>query len=194
MFHQLSRLKGILPHRGFTLVEILVVVAIMAVVMTIGIPSIFRVIKKGPMAQAVSDVVDGCDKARGAAILDGIPTELIFDAVDGRFVLSVRTAPQWASSSNQEDGEIQVIGQGKAVSASGGFKATLHEDIVLREMFINQRDFLDSSVTESDDARIRFFPNGVCDEMNILLSYESTYMKIILDPVTGVTDVEKIRE
>lgn len=177
---------------GFTMIEILVVVAIMAIVLGIGIPSMFRVITKTPMAQAVSAFVEGCDKARGAAILDGVPSELIIDVEDGRLILSVRTAPQWTHTGSE--GEEGLVGGSKTLAGSGGFRTALSEDVVLRELFINQRDYLDASTTQTDDARIRFFPNGVCDEMNVLISLGSEFQKIMLDPVTGGTDVEKVKD
>ena len=46
-------------RRGFTLLEIMVVVAIMGLIMAMGVPSILSALKKDGMRKAVSDLQDG---------------------------------------------------------------------------------------------------------------------------------------
>src|SRR6188768_3288768 len=63
--------------RGFTLIEIMIVIAIMAIVMTIGVPSIYRAMRRDDLARAMNDTVEGCKTARDRAILQGVPYEFV---------------------------------------------------------------------------------------------------------------------
>jgi len=67
------------PHGAlaFTLIELMVVVAIMGIVMAIAIPSIYRQLNPESMQKAVTDVMEACSHARARAILSGQPTELV---------------------------------------------------------------------------------------------------------------------
>jgi len=76
---RLTRTRGG-KDSGFTLIEIMIVVGMIAIVMAFGIPSIVEAHKKGPMRQAVSDLMDGCHAARAHAIETGNTAELIINA------------------------------------------------------------------------------------------------------------------
>src|SRR5438874_2527738 len=56
-------------HRSaFTLVEIMVVIAIMGIVMTVAIPTLYHQLHPDSMRRAVTDVTEVCTEARGRAI------------------------------------------------------------------------------------------------------------------------------
>src|SRR6266487_2053222 len=81
---------------AFTLIEIMVVVAIMGLILATGIPSIYRIWKKEGMRQAVSDVVEVCSNARARAIFSGSQVEVVFHPLERRFEIGgggVSTAP-----------------------------------------------------------------------------------------------------
>jgi general secretion pathway protein H len=78
-----SRPSSIFSSRGFTLIEIMIVVGMIAIIMAFGIPSIVESHKKGPMRQAVSDLLDGCRETRAHAIRTGNSAELIINADGG---------------------------------------------------------------------------------------------------------------
>jgi prepilin-type N-terminal cleavage/methylation domain-containing protein len=61
------------PRRSpaFTLVELMIVVAIMGLVLAMGIPSMFRLAEQDSLREAVKGVVEACTDARAAAILSG---------------------------------------------------------------------------------------------------------------------------
>ncbi len=69
--------------RGFTLIEIMIVVALMALVMAIGIPAFTRAMHKEGMRKAVSDVLEACGEARAQAILNNAPAELVIHPLEG---------------------------------------------------------------------------------------------------------------
>jgi prepilin-type N-terminal cleavage/methylation domain-containing protein len=71
--------------RGFTLIEIMMVVAIIGLTLTMGIPSFVRVLKKEGMRKAESDLVEACQDARRAAIMNNQTTDLVLHPMDASF-------------------------------------------------------------------------------------------------------------
>src|SRR2546421_171491 len=71
--------------RAFTLIEIMVVVAIMGIVMTIAIPTVYQQLHPESMRKAVSDVMEACSHARARAILDGVQIDLVIRPADRQF-------------------------------------------------------------------------------------------------------------
>ena len=77
----------------------------------------------------------------------------------------------------------------KTFASSGGKSATLPEGVDFAMLDINLMDF-----SQSDVARVRFFPNGTCDEMTVVLHSAADWRKITLEFSTGlwhVSDVDK---
>ncbi len=71
--------------RAFTLIEVMIVVAILGLVLAMGVPSILRVLNKEGMRRAVSDLLDACKAARSEAIVKGVPVEMVFHPLDRTF-------------------------------------------------------------------------------------------------------------
>src|SRR5438046_5050138 len=88
--------------RAFTLIELMVVVAIMAIVMTIAIPTIYQQLHPESMRKAVSDVMEACSHARARAILEGVQTDLVIRPGDRQFEVVVgSSAPASAPEENR---------------------------------------------------------------------------------------------
>jgi len=75
--------------RAFTLIEVMVVVAIMAIVMTLAIPMIYQQLHPESMRKAVNDIMEACSHARARAILDGVQVDLVIRPADRQFDLAV---------------------------------------------------------------------------------------------------------
>jgi len=70
-------------HEAFTLIEMMIVVAIIGIVMAMGIPSIVHSLRKEGLRKAVSDLVEACNDARATAILSGNKSDLVIRPQDG---------------------------------------------------------------------------------------------------------------
>jgi prepilin-type N-terminal cleavage/methylation domain-containing protein len=92
--------------RAFTLFEIMIVIAIIGVVATIGMPSIVQGLKKEGMRKATSDIIEACSHARAAAIYSGQEAQLIIAPEKGTF--SVNGAS--FSSTLPENVHIEFMG------------------------------------------------------------------------------------
>lgn len=71
------------PKRGFTLIEIMIVVAILALVLATGVPAMFRAAEKDSMRAVVVGIVEACHFARAQAILTGTMKELVIRPREG---------------------------------------------------------------------------------------------------------------
>jgi prepilin-type N-terminal cleavage/methylation domain-containing protein len=70
-------------HAGaFTLIEIMMVVAIIGLTLTMGFPSFVRSLKKEGMGKAERDLVQACQEARRAAIMNNQTTYLVIRPLD----------------------------------------------------------------------------------------------------------------
>jgi len=158
---------------GFTLIEIMMVVAIIGLVMAMGVPAILSQIREGPLRKAVNDTLEICTAARAQAILHRQMTMVIFHPRTEQIALSGvadPTAPPLR------------VGQ-KAVNS-----AQYDSSVSIAMLDINLMDFGDSDV-----ARVRFYPNGTCDEMTLVLNAGDQWRKITLEPTTALPYVSSVK-
>ena len=154
---------------AFTLIEIMLVVAIMALIVSMGIPSIYRMWNKEGIRKAVEDVTDVCVNARARAILSGTMAEVVFHPQEKRFEVN-------------GSGDSPAALSGKAMSGQFG------GDISIEMLDINLLEY-----KGSDLARVRFFPNGTSDEMTLILqSSHNEWRKISLEITTGLATSEPV--
>jgi prepilin-type N-terminal cleavage/methylation domain-containing protein len=154
--------------RAFTLVEIMVVVAILGLVAAMGVPSMIKALQKDGMRKALSDVQDVCFSARQQAIFSRQRSSVLILPQEGTF------------SAEGAGGNLR---NGKVTSA------TLPNGIQFAMVDIYRRDY-----AQSEWARIFFYPDGTCDEAVLVLLGRGETEKITLDLTTGmpmVSDVDK---
>jgi prepilin-type N-terminal cleavage/methylation domain-containing protein len=140
------------PRRAFTLIEIMIVVAIIGLVAAMGVPSIFQALRKDGMRKAMSDVQQTLGDARTRAIVSGQTTEVVFQPL----------AKNIGSTALPDGVDIAML------------------DINL----------LDYGATE--EARVRFFPNGTCDELTLVLHSRDEWEKITLEFSTALASVSPV--
>jgi prepilin-type N-terminal cleavage/methylation domain-containing protein len=163
------------PSRGFTLIEIMIVISIVAIFMTVGIPSLMRGLEKDDLSRAIRDTIEGCKTARDRAILQGIPWVFI---VRENGQMDVHAAPQ----EDLRKGARSTAASSKAIPASpySGFPRQLGEDVMIQLIDVN---FI--SHMELPEARVRFFPNGTADEFTVVYNWKGRQRSVTIDIVTG---------
>ena len=154
---------------GFTLIELMGVIAIIGLVAAMGMPSIIHAVQKDGMRKALGDVQDVCFTARERAIF-------------GKQKTSVLIHPQ--------DGSFSVDGAAAGSSSHGKVAASTPPDSIKFAML----DIFRQDYVESDWARIFFYPDGTCDETVMVLMGRGESKKITLDYATGtpvISDVDR---
>jgi type II secretion system protein H len=158
--------KGFIANkmrRGFTLIEIMVVVAIMGLMAAMGVPAILKAVQKEGMRKALSDLTDVCASARAKAIFSNQKVAVVFHPADRTFA---------------------VQGGGAAGSAVLVSSSTLPNGVELAMLDVNQQDCLQLAW-----ANVWFFPNGTSDEMTVVLHDRGEWHKISLEFSTGIASV-----
>lgn len=178
---------------GFTLIEIMVAIAIVAILITIGIPFIRMAIDSPRgISGAVRLVEDACRDARAKAILDHASVDLVIRPGDRSFSISGAPAATDRSFSPDVSGnewrmEDRPTGKSTVkVEFKRPYPASLPTTIVIEGLGVNGEDW-----TEDAEARVRFYADGTSDAMSIVLrSDENERRNIWLEVVTGLPEVE----
>jgi Tfp pilus assembly major pilin PilA len=161
----------------------MIVVSIMGIVMTMGVPIVYKLWRKAPMRQAVKDIVEVCSHARARAILHGQPTAVVFhpkqnlvQLVDG----GSSSAPHPADPAGSD------VPLSAPAATGSGLSAQLPKEIIIETLDINMSGV---EFNDVESARVRFYPNGVSDEMRMILFDGRDRMGIELEITTGLASV-----
>jgi prepilin-type N-terminal cleavage/methylation domain-containing protein len=167
--------------RAFTLIEIMIVVGIMGIAMAMSVPIVYKVWRKAPMTQAVKDIVEVCSHARARAIMQGTMTEVIINPRENRLALAgAGSAPQ------PSPGQGGAAAVGAAGTAGSGLSAQLSDQIIIEMLDVNMSGI---EFNDAEQVKIRFYPNGISDEMRMLLFDGRQRMGIELEITTGLANV-----
>jgi len=161
----------------------MIVVALIGLFCTMAIPSIYSLAKKTGLRRAVSDLRDVCSNARARAIFTGQEVTVVFYPPQRRFGISGSSNP---GSGGDDSGASRPAAE---VAPGTEVNGIIPEDISLEMLDVNQSEYKDSDWT-----RVRFFPNGTCDELTIVyLTEEGEFRKLWLEPTTGLLNQGKMR-
>jgi len=162
--------------RGFTLIEIMITVSIMAIFMAIGVPAMFRAMERNQLARAIKDTIEGCKTARDRAILQGVPHAFVLRP-DGQ--MQIEKLPMEQQITHGAPGGS--AGQGELAGPYSGFPRQLGEDVIIQLIDVNFINHM-----EMPAARARFFPNGISDEFTVVFSWLGQQRSVTVDIVTGL--------
>jgi prepilin-type N-terminal cleavage/methylation domain-containing protein len=150
--------------RGFTLIELMVVVGIIGLLLALGAPTLYKFFHKEGFRKSVGDMMEACSTARARAILSQTTTELVFHPQQRSCETAGGTGGGWG---------------GWAASAK------FEDDVVIEMLDVNLSEY-----RQAEEARVRFFPNGTSDEMTLIVRVGTEWRKISLELTTGLASLE----
>lgn len=167
---------------GFTLMELLVTVSIVAILAAIGIPSLTETIKSNRITAQVNEFVLALNFARSEAIKRGVRVSLCKTS-------DTMTCIRDGAGSNWEQGWIIFTNQDNDNINDGGSETILKvQDSVQAQITIIGNGNIDDMISYKPDGMI---VNGgsitVCDDR-----VEEEGKRIVITPVTGRTRIEKV--
>jgi prepilin-type N-terminal cleavage/methylation domain-containing protein len=168
--------------RGFTLIEMIVLIIIMAVLSGVVVPSYMRMLAKSRFQQTVQEVVGLFGWARAAAIESNSEAVLRFDHQSGTLAVMVVTPDL--------TGDLPVALQETERAAVQPIPRTvvLGEDVTIAEFRVDE--VRSSANGRRGVEQIRFHEDGSSDEARIaLVSAEGMGIFLHVLPMTGRTVV-----
>ena len=161
--------------RAFTLVEIMVVVAVMGLLVAISIPAFLNIFKKAPLEQGISDVETLCRQARAEAILKQQAMDVVFNEAEE--IVTLTTAARVVTGPDPFTGlMIKTIEETRLID-----RAFLQVDLQIIEP--------EPGEFTQNEIRIRFYPNGTSETLALRVVGDGDAYLLTLDPVTGRTTV-----
>jgi prepilin-type N-terminal cleavage/methylation domain-containing protein len=152
-------------RRGFTLIELMIVIGIVAIVMGLGVPTLVRVFRKEALRQATADLIEVGSHARALAIQGGQTVELVINPES-------RTVSVGGGGGGDRPG---LVGQNRT-------SATWPDSLTLEMLDVNFVEY-----RTEPQARVRFFPNGTCDEATVILRNDANeYRMVFWEVLTGL--------
>ncbi len=170
--------KTTCPRAAFTLIEIMIVVAIIGLIAAMSIPSILQSFRKDGMRKILSEVQQLLNDARTRAIYSNRTTEIVFHPAEKR--LELADAPMDTSPAPLTGAPANNPGSTPPPQGAPG-SVTLPNNVDIAMLDINLLDYGASEV-----AYVRFFPNGTCDELTLVLHSGDAWQKITLEFSTAL--------
>jgi prepilin-type N-terminal cleavage/methylation domain-containing protein len=157
---------------AFTLIEIMMVVAIMGLVLAMGMPAFLAAHREAPLRKAVNDVIELAARTRSQAILKNEETVMKF------------FPPTKQVSSSDVDTSKSLSRNNQAPVTS----VQLDDNVDIRMLDVNLMEGKDN-----DEVDVHFYANGTCDEMTLVLASNGQYCRITLDPTTALAHADDIQ-
>ena len=187
-------------RRGYTLLELLIVVAVMLVVASLTLPALNRPFAKSKLRDAAKQLRVALARARLEAIRAGAPQQFRYLPGAGVFEISAKSAAEGG-------GFLPVAGEGGVEEAPAGEDSTyaaaaryeLPEgvrffDPSAPEIPPDEPDSIPSETDESWSAPIVFYPNGRTVNARLRLYGEyDYYVDVTLRGLTGASRIGEIQ-
>jgi prepilin-type N-terminal cleavage/methylation domain-containing protein len=172
--------------KAFTLLELMIVVGIMGIVLTMGVPLVDRLRHEAPLRKGVKDVVEVCSYARALAILQSKAVCVVFHPREGTFAVQGGGVSQPSGPGEPGGVEFQSGPPAKPGSMTSG---SFSEPVTIEMLDVDLTEYKDA-----DEVKVWFYPNGVCDELTLIL-FDPTVERdprraISWEVTTGLASVE----
>jgi general secretion pathway protein H len=161
-----TSITGNLNNRGFTLVELLLVIALIGVVLVLAVPSTRDVLTGDKLKKASRQLIGLERKLR---------VEAVRDQVDYILCIDLPNSDYWITASDmtpEKQDEIKNRPQ------------HLPADVVIADIVDEN-----NKKKSAGEAKIVFKKNNICSPAIIHLSHEEDKMTIVINPFLGVTDI-----
>jgi general secretion pathway protein H len=161
-----TSIAGKLNNRGFTLVELLLVIALIGVVLVLAVPST-RDTLTGDKLKKTSRQLIGLERK--------LRVEAVRDQIDYILCLDLPNSAYWIITSDMTPEKQDEIK-----------KRPLHlpADVVITDIVEEN-----NKKKADGEARIVFRKNNVCSPAIIHLEHEENKMTLVINPFLGVTDI-----
>lgn len=189
------RLNNSQSNRGFTMVEVMVVLGIAAMLVTMAIPFVGGLFNENPIRDTTKEVMSLLEQARAQSILTGKPYEFVISRQDYKII--VRPAPEQKPNpldpnaiASFDDASISIDGVSDTDSTSKKAGKTLegdiHPEITIELIDVNYVD-----MSEFEQAIVNFRPNGTSDKFTFVFQRgPGEYRLIRLDMMTALANFE----
>jgi prepilin-type N-terminal cleavage/methylation domain-containing protein len=157
---------------AFTLMEVMMVVAIIGLILAMGVPALLSSRREAPLSKGVNDVIEICNRARAQAILHNETATVTFHPLTKEISTSAADTAQ----------SLARVGHTPVTSTQ------LDSGVDIADLSINLGDY-----GASEEAKVRFFPNGTSDELTLILFSSGEYRRISLEPITALAHTEVIQ-
>ncbi|OGQ89087.1 MAG: hypothetical protein A3J85_01630 [Desulfobacula sp. RIFOXYA12_FULL_46_16] len=98
-------------NSGFTLVELMVVIAIIGIMAGIAIPNFFSFLPKSRLRSATRDIISCLQEMKLRAIKENATTVIVFDLANDRYTAFVDNGPGVAAGNSTLDASESIIKQ-----------------------------------------------------------------------------------
>lgn len=137
-------------NRGFTLLELLILIAVLAILLSVAVPSFFSAIQNSRMTAQANDLVTAFQLARSEALKRKVPISIC---------ASDTSADEPTCGSDWSEGWIVIIDSNAVGTTSASYDS--YDDDVLRVWSALTGDAAISGTNAPDF--VRYLPNGQID-------------------------------
>jgi type IV fimbrial biogenesis protein FimT len=175
-------------HSGFTLIELMISIVVLAVVLALGIPSFQEFIKNNRLAGQTNDLVMAIQMARNEAVKRG--TGAVICASENQAICS--DSDDWTTgwivfSDIDQNGTLELDANGD------GVEDCEKDDCIVR----TRSDVIKGSISGNGATRMQFRPDGLLDAggaITLTLTADDCYQSQVRDVTVsamGQTNITK---